>query len=161
MTNSNLSTLPKQEELERVCYALRQKCYRSMFLMDSDYLDDYTSLISEVSAACKHLLTVETQSPMEEALICLTVLIGYNVTIRNEENITNAVDRAKTVLPQLEDDRLKAHLNIYIYGETEDEQYADEAHRLFSQFPKASLTEEDKWALQSLEDIAHSSLTLP
>lgn len=155
MNNPTPCPSPQQGELESVCYALRQRCYRSMFLMDSDYLDDYTSLISEVSAACKQLLTVEPQSPMEEALISLTVLVGYNVTIRNEENITKAIDRAKAVLPRLEDDRLKAHLLIYLYGEVEDEQYADEAHRLFSQFPEASLTEEDKWALQSLEDIAH------
>lgn len=135
--------------------SLRRKCYRSMFLMDGDYLDDYTALLSEVSAACKQLLATDANTPTEKAIICLTILVGYNVTIRNEANIIQTITRAKTVLPQLEDDRLKAHLMIYIYGETEEEQYAEEAHRLLAQYPDDSLTEEDKWALQSLEDITH------
>lgn len=128
-----------------------------MFLLEGEesvYMEDFCTLISYVSSTCEELLSVQTHDLYEEAVVCLSVLVGYNVTLRNEQNMLTAINRAVAILPDLDNDKLKAHLLVHLYGETEDESYAREAHTLFAQFPDSSLTQEDRWALQALDDIA-------
>lgn len=43
-----------------------------------------------------------------------------------------------------------------MYGETEDEAYAEEAERLTSTWGDGTLTEEDAWALDFLRDMRAS-----
>ena len=142
------------------CAHLRRLSYRQMFLLGGEadmYVETQTASLGEVSRLCRELLSSRGDCPREEALVCLSVLTGLGVTVRDEAVALEALNRAASVLTDLEDgDRLKAHLLIYMYGETEDEAYAEEAERLTSTWVDGTLTKEDAWALDFLRDVRES-----
>lgn len=142
--------------------ALRVKCYRHMFLLDGetgDSMEMFRQTLSWVSATCKELLLYHSREATEEAELCLSVLVGYNVTIRHDGNIRSAVERAVLLLPSLPDEaHLKAHLLVYLYDETGDITYADEAHELMAAWPSDSLTQEDRWVQESFRNIESAAV---
>ena len=142
------------------CAHLRRLSYRQMFLLGGEadmYVETQAASLGEIARLCRELLSSRGDSSREEALVCLSVLTGLSVTVRDEAVALEALNRAVSVLTDLEDDdRLKAHLLIYMYGETEDDAYAEEAERLASTWVDGTLTEEDGRALDVLRDVRES-----
>ena len=143
------------------CAHLRLLSYRQMFLLGGEadmYVETQAAALGEISRLCRELLSSHGDCPREEALVCLSVLTGLSVTVRDEAVALEALNRAASVLTDLEDgDHLKAHLLIYMYGETEDEAYAEEAERLTSTWGEDTLTEEDGRALDFLRDVREAA----
>lgn len=94
------------------CAQLRRLSYRQMFLLGGEadmYVETQAVSLGEISRLCRELLSSHGDCPREEALVCLSVLTGLSVTVRDEAVALEALNRAASVLTDLEDaDRLKA-----------------------------------------------------
>ncbi len=135
--------------------------YKMAYLQDEDecsYLDGFEKVTSQISRMCKEVLALVGETSDEEAEICLAVLMGYSVTIRNDKNIRRALDRAFRVLPFVPDSFVKCQLLVYCYAETYEKKLSDEAEKMMQQWAESELADEVKHLQEFLEDLKSKSL---
>ena len=125
----------------------RLQTYRHLLLSSEgpDTFQDMTDLWSQTSATVNRLSTLKGTTPEEEAELCLTMLVGLQLGIRNSDSLNRAIDRAFTILPQITDRKLLCHLLVHLYAETEDEELLAEINTLMPSWPRETLTEEDRY----------------
>ena len=138
-----------------IARSLRQMAVRLAYFQDNgeySYIDKYEEVTSWISATCKKLITYKGETAEEEAEILLAVLVGYSTTIRDEQNIHQAVQRTYKVLPRLSHSLLKCQLLTYCYGEEYDKDLSLEAERIISSWSGRELNEEERRIQQLLKD---------
>ena len=131
---------------------LRLQAYRQMLFLDpieDDSIQARTQRWSNTEQHINALLNRHGSTPDEEAEICLTLLVLLQVGIRNYEPLTTTLNRTFDVLPHISDSKLRTHLLVYLYQETEDEDLAEEIDTLMSTWDDTNMTEEDHY-LQEL-----------
>ncbi len=149
------------EKIYEQAQTFRMKCYRRMMLegMDEDYaIQDYRAewhdAQEDVNDFSQYIETHELQ-PAEEAELLLTIFVGLQIGFRNWNLFQRAEERAFDLLPVLPDvtntagnltaDKLRCHLLVYLYAETEDENFLAEIDSLMQTWSTDSLTEEDRY----------------
>ena len=149
------------EGIYETAQAFRLKCYRRMMLegMEEDYaIQDYQSewqdAQKDVNGFFRYIDTHDLNAA-EEAELLLTALVGLQIGYRNWNLFQRAEERAFDLLPALSasansagclpTDRLRAHLLVHLYAETEDEELLAEIDTLMPSWPQETLTEEDRY----------------
>ncbi|MBQ8968624.1 MAG: hypothetical protein IJ064_02660 [Bacteroidaceae bacterium] len=149
--------------------AFRQRVYRNMLLLDTDTtasIQDLTHFWDECSAMARQCLTALehlSSSPRPvgrvalssaecialRAQLLLTALVALQVGIRDYALIDQVVTRSLALLPQLKATRLRTHLLVHLYGETEDEALYTQLQDALTTFHPE--TEEDQYILQTIQ----------
>lgn len=139
--------------------ALRQLTHELLYLgMDGEpiYADRFHQLNSEVYSQAEALYGEKTENDEEEATLCITLLKAYSATIYNhgdkDEKIQELLNRSWEVLGKLPDSLLKCQLLVACYGETLDEELAEEAHRIIDSW-MPSLTDDQQIIIDELKEI--------
>lgn len=129
---------------------LRQLTHELLYLgMDGEpiYADRFHQLNSEVYNQAETLYNKEACNDEEEAILCVTLLKAYSATIYDhgdkEEKVQEVLNRSGEVLGKLSDSLLKCQLLVACYGETFDEELAEEAHKIMNDWGD-SLTAEQQ-----------------
>ena len=150
----------------------RLRCYRHILMLDTadcGTMHDETHFWTEASAMVRQCLAaigsissevsdlslrpVGRDAVAVRAQFLLTALLALQVGIRDYALINQVVTQALALLPQLKDTHLRTHLLVHLYAETEDEALLTEARSLISQWPESSLSEEDRFLLQTYNAI--------
>jgi hypothetical protein len=133
----------------------RLACYRQMMLEDlsddyaiQDYQSDWHHAQDEVKRLFAYLDTHHLSSE-QEAEILLTIFVALQIGYRNWELFQRAADHTYDLLPHLSDSKLKCHLLVHLYQETQDEDLLPEIDQLMDTWTEATMTEEDHY-LQAL-----------
>lgn len=142
--------------------ALRQLTHELLYLgMDGEpiYADRLYQLNSEVYSQAEALHGEKSVNDEEEATLCITLLKAYSATIYNhgdkEEKVQELLDRSGKVLGKLSDSLLKCQLLVACYGETLDEELAQEAHKIMSGWI-SSLTGDQQVIIDELKEIENN-----
>ena len=143
--------------------ASRQLTHELLYLgMDGEpiYADRFHQLNSEVYSQAEALYGEKTGNDEEEATLCITLLKAYSATIYNhgdkEEKVQEVLDRSGKVLGKLSDSLLKCQLLVACYGETLDEELAEEAHKIMSGWG-GLLTAEQQNISDELQNVENDS----
>ncbi|MBQ9640042.1 MAG: hypothetical protein IJV06_00530 [Bacteroidaceae bacterium] len=142
---------------------LRLQYYRQILQIDTpeDYaLQDYQSDWHEAQATARRLLTSMDSSdltPVQEARLLLTLFVVLQVGYRDSALFHQATDRAALLLPLLPDGKLKAHLLVHLYCETEDDTLLPIIDYLLPTLT-TSPTEEDHYLQAFFEPVQESLL---
>lgn len=140
---------------------LRRIADKLVYFQDEDeysHIDKYKKVTYWIHRTSRKLILNIGITDKEEAEICLAVLIGYNVTIRNEKDIHKVLDRALAVLPKMSPSLLKCQLLVYCYAELYIKKLAEEAEKIMENWKEQNLSIEQKWIKEFLEDIEKSRL---
>ncbi len=143
--------------------ALRQLTHELLYLgMDGEpiYTDRLYLLNSEVYSQAEALHGEKAGNDDEEAALCVTLLKAYSATIYNhgdkEEKVQEILDRSGKVLGKISDSLLKCQLLVACYGETFDEELAQEAHQIMNGWGD-SLTTEQQNISNELQNVENDS----
>ncbi len=143
--------------------ALRQLTHELLYLgMDGEpiYADRLYLLNSEVYSQAEALHGEKAGNDDEEAALCVTLLKAYSATNYNhgdkEEKIQEVLDRSGKVLGKISDSLLKCQLLVACYGETFDEELAQEAHQIMNGWGD-SLTIEQQNISNELQNVENDS----
>ena len=136
--------------------SLRLAAYRRMNFEDPEQDDSVQSLhrmweeSAEAVRYCTRCLNnTASLSPNEEAEFLLTILVCQQATIRDYALLDQTIDRAFNLLPRITDDRLRLHLLVQLFAETEDETLLPDIDLLVKDL--ISQDEEDRYILQSYQ----------
>lgn len=98
------------------------------------YTDRFRQLNTDIFRLTEALSDKKGETDEEEAVLCLTLLMGYRAMVysdsRKEEKIQRILDRASVALDNLEDSLLKCRLLIFCYGEVFDEELLEEVRHI-------------------------------
>lgn len=122
------------------------------------YIDKYKKVIYWIYRTNRDLVLNIGTTDREEAEICLAVLVGYSVTIRNEKNIQKVLDRALAVLPKIPPSLLKCRLLVYCYAELYTKELAEEAKKIMKQWKGENLCIEQRRIKEFFENIEENEL---
>lgn len=134
-----------------------------LLLLGLDGTSVYADLFCELSVDVyrqSELLFLKTADSIEtEAALCVSLLMGYSVTINDngdkEEKIQSVLKRSWKVLEHLPASFLKCQLLVACYSEVFEEKLAKEAHAIMDCWSGRELTAEAyelAGRLQILED---------
>ena len=133
--------------------SLRLAAYRRMNFEDPEQDDSVQSLhrmwdeSAEAVRYCTRCLNnTASLSPNDEAEFLLTILVCQQATIRDYALLDQTIDRAFNLLPRITDDRLRLHLLVQLFAETEDDAFHDDIETLLPVF--LPFYEEDLYLLQ-------------
>lgn len=142
--------------------ALRQLTHELLYLgMDGEpiYADRLYLLNSEVYSQAEALHGEKTGNDDEEAALCVTLLKAYSATIYNhgdkEEKVQEILDRSGKVLGKISDSLLKCQLLVACYGETFDEELAQEAREIIDSWIP-SCTDDQQVIIDELKEIENN-----
>lgn len=145
--------LSRTHELQRLAHEL-------MYLgMDGEpiYSDDFCRLNKEVLVKSDSLFLEKGSDSVEEANLCLALLMGYNATIYDygdkEQKKQAVLDRICSILEQLPPSLLKVRLLSYCYGEVYEETMLQEARSIIEDWKKNPLTPEQTEIIEELQNI--------
>ena len=112
------------------------------------YTDRFRELNSRVLQLVNELYPLKSLLDIEEAEICLSLLMGFSATIYNleeqEEKLQVVLDRASQVLTRLEFSLLKCRLLISCYAEVLDKKLLEEAKEIIVNWGGRELTDDEK-----------------
>lgn len=121
------------------------------------YSDHFSRLNREVYRQANNLYSHRGSTPEEEASLCLSLLMAYNATFYDngdkQERIQHVLNRCWTLLDKLPSSLLKLRLLTACYGEVADESLADEARAIIASWDAASLTSEQKEAVEEFGNV--------
>jgi len=117
------------------------------------YINKYKKAIYWIYRTNGELILNIGTTDIEEAEVCLAVLVGYSVTIRNEKNIQKVLDRALSVLPKIPPSLLKCQLLVYCYAELYTKELAEEAKEIMKQWKGKDLCIEQRRIKEFFENI--------
>ena len=130
--------------------SLRLAAYRRMNFEDPEQDDSVQSLhrmwdeSAEAVRYCTRCLNnTASLSPNDEAEFLLTILVCQQATIRDYALLDQTIDRAFNLLPRITDDRLRLHLLVQLFAETEDDTLLPDIDSLQKRF--VPMDEEDKY----------------
>lgn len=142
--------------------ALRQLTHELLYLgMDGEpiYADRLYLLNSEVYSQAEALHGEKAGNDDEEAALCVTLLKAYSATIYNhgdkEEKVQEVLDRSGKVLGKISDSLLKCQLLVACYGETLDEELAQEAREIIDSWIP-SCTDDQQVIIDELKEIENN-----
>ena len=145
--------LSRTHELQRLAHEL-------MYLgMDGSpvYSDDFCRLNKEVLVRCDSLFPEKGSDIIEEADLCLALLMGYNATIYDygdkEEKKQAVLDRICNILAPLAPSLLKVRLLSYCYGEVYEESMLLEARSIIGSWQGSPLTPAQREIIEELQNI--------
>ena len=120
------------------------------------YANEYMALSSEVDRLSARLFTYTPRNQLEEALLCLVLLMSYAASctgsFSQKENKVNLVLNRTYALLEGTDPRwptpypdgtLRCQLTVYTYTFTNDEDLRKEAQRLISSWQGRNLTQDE------------------
>ncbi len=94
----------------------------------------------------------------EQANVCLALLMGYNASFidhgEKQPHIQEVLNRCWDILDSLPGSLLKLRLLTACYGEVFDEPLADEARGIIASWDAASLTAEQREAVEEFWNVA-------
>lgn len=150
--------------MTNTCYSesyhqIRRKCYRVMYLWNDDdaCVENLVTLCKDISREAEELLGIEPQTADEEAELCWTLLLCYNVIIGGDDQVNKILNRGYRVLSQPLPDHLRCQLLTYMYGETHDDRLLLEARQLSATWEKNDLQEEDNLMFSALTAIENEA----
>lgn len=119
------------------------------------YSTDFCRLNTEVYHQADALYPLRGSDVEEEARLCYALLSGYHATIYDHGNknqkIQKVLDRSWKVLDRLPASLLKCQLLVACYGETFEEELAQEAHAIIDTWSNRDLTVAEREVLEYLE----------
>ena len=96
----------------------------------------------------------------EQASVCLALLMGYNASFidhgEKREHVQKILDRCWDILDTLSPSLLKLRLLTVCYGEVFDDPLANEARVVIASWDAASLTLEQKEAIEEFENVVEN-----
>lgn len=116
-------------------------------------VEEWAAQQKVINKGLSELLRMKGRSDMEEAEICVTALMGYTVALRERTAVSRMVARALAVLPKLGPVFLKCQLLVYLYGETLDEDLAQQAKVIMAGWPEATRTTSQRELVMLLDDL--------
>ena len=153
------------KQLLQKAQQLRLKYYRILQLADmpedyaiQDYQTEWREAQTEVKQLFTYMSTHDLQPEIEVELL-ITIFLSLQIGYRNSELFLRATDKAFQLLPHLSPSKLKVHLLVHLYQETEDETLLPDIDHLLSRYQADFTTEEDHALLeywQSVEENAAS-----
>lgn len=121
------------------------------------YSDRFCRLNQDVLAQSDSLFPVKGSDPIEEARICLTLLVSYGATIYDrgdkEQSKQAVLDRASVVLDCLPASLLKCQLLTACYGEVFEDDLAQEAHAIVDSWGTRQRTAEEAEVVEMLRNL--------
>lgn len=130
---------------------LKHLAHKLLYLATDDtpiYADSLAELNKEATRKANALFAAKATTDEEEALLCLTLLMGYNAVMYSQNELENRkqmiLDRAGKILDKLPPSLLKCQLLTYCYGEVYDEELAAEAHTIIDSWGERKLTDEEQ-----------------
>lgn len=121
------------------------------------YADSFSALNAEVYRQSELLFPRNGDTPEEEASLCIALLRGYGATIYDygdkEQKKQSVLNRSWTVLEQLSATLLKCKLLVACYGETFEEELAQEAHDIIDSLGSCDLAKEEFELLKYLKSL--------
>lgn len=130
---------------------LRESAHALLYLGEDNspiYAVDFCRLNAEVYRLINELYPLHGSSDVDEAGICLALLMGFSVTIYTPEDreakIQYVLDRAFDVLHRLKPSLLKCQLLLYCYAQVQDDALKAEAKEIIMSWGGRELTDEEK-----------------
>ena len=122
------------------------------------YSDHFSRLNREVYEQALELYNYQiAEDPEEEAELCLSMLLAFNVTVydngRKRQYVQDILDRSWEVLPKLVPSLLKVRLLTYCYGEVYEEELVNEARAIINTWKKEELTLEQVEIMEELSNL--------
>lgn len=121
------------------------------------YADRFSQLSKEVLEKADALYAYKGATLEEEALLCLSLLVGYESTIYDhgdkEQKKQFLLDRSWQVLEGLPSSLLRCQLLIACYAEVFSEDLAAEAHAIIDSWSGRELSAEEQEAVESLKNV--------
>ena len=136
--------------------SLRLTAYRRMNFEDTtidDSVQDLHRVWADSAVAvqqCRAALS-SAHSKQEKAELQLTLLVCQQVGIRDFALLDQTIDQVYDLLPHVSDPRLRLHLLVHLFSETEDETLLPEIEAIIKNF--APKDEEDRYILQIFNDV--------
>lgn len=125
------------------------------------YADDLFRLDKEVVDLTASLFGKKGTTLEEEASLCLALLMGYSACMyvaHRERKVQSVLNRCWNILDKLPASFLKCRLLVFCYGETYEEELAEEAYTIMKDWGGSDLTEEKqemKEYLKALRECAY------
>lgn len=125
------------------------------------YADDLFRLDKEVAGLVASLSGKKGMTLEEEASLCLALLMGYSACMyvtHRERKVQSVLNRCWNILDKLPDSFLKCRLLVFCYGETYEEELAQEACHIMKNWEDSDLAEEKqemKEYLKALRECAY------
>ena len=139
---------------------LQQLAQKSLYLgLDGDpiYAEHFSRLNKDIQILSDALSSDSSDTPEEEAGICLALLMGYSATIYSDKDKEakkqSILDRAWEVLEQLPPSLLKCQLLTYCYGEVFEDELAQEAHAIIDSWQGRELTAKEQEIVENLRNL--------
>lgn len=141
---------------------LQRAAHELMYLgMDGSpvYSDDLSRRNGEVYRLATALYdsVAEGATVEEQANVCLALLMGYSASFidhgEKQEHVQKVLDRCWDILEALPSSLLKLRLLTVCYGEVFDDSLADEARGIIASWNPASLTEEQRKAVEEFRNV--------
>jgi len=112
------------------------------------YADEFTRLNTEVLQMADEMFPLQGSTPEEEAVLCVSLLLGYNTSIYNngekEEKLQAIIDRVVAVKDQLSPSSLlKCQVLLYGYTVTFEEEWIEEAQQIINGWKGRPLTDDE------------------
>lgn len=121
------------------------------------YADDTGRLNREIYEQIATLYPQSGKDTEQEAAICSALLLGYSTIMygneEDEQQKQEILNRSLKVLGKLPPSLLKCQLLTYCYGEVYEEELAQEAHDIISDWKNRELSEEEQEIIKVLEII--------
>lgn len=127
------------------------------------YSDDLSRRNGEVYRLTTALYDLGTKgsSADEQANVCLALLMGYSASFidygEKQKHVQEVLDCCWDILEALPASLLKLRLLTACYGEVFDEPLADEGHTVIASWDSASLTIEQKEAIEEFQNVIDNS----
>lgn len=120
-----------------LCLARETQCLAGRYLFWDNSLftdmEEWSRAQDVLSRQVRCLLQEQGQNADEEAEILLAVLMGYGVTIRQQQGVDLALKRAQRVFQEIRDRGLKGRLAVCCYGESRQEEFFHTADGLLDE----------------------------
>lgn len=148
--------------LSEEAITLQRAAHELMYLgMDGSpvYSDDLSRRNSEVYCLTTALYnSVGKGTTVEEhANVCLALLMGYSASFidhgEKQEHVQEILNRCWNILNELPGSLLKIRLLTICYGEVYEEFLADEARGIIASWDVASLTSEQRQAIEEFQNV--------
>ena len=93
-------------------------------------VEQWKQMQLHLASTLAELERVQGDTPEEEGELVLALLMGYCVSVRNGDQVSQVLERAERVLPRITDPVLKCKLAAYCYVEVPDEELLGMARSL-------------------------------
>ena len=139
--------------------SLQAKAHYLLYPSEDIFFDELDRLKDDAARDAAKLCTLPTSTDEEEYTVCLALLMTYAATMHGysayERFYERILQRAEAIVRRHGDLWERCRLLTYLYGETFNVAYADEAFRITSSWKDRPLLKEEAEIIETLESLVY------